>query len=539
MKVDHATVDPDVSNVSCSNQPEAGTETDQTKDNTTSKPKRQRRRQTDAHTEKTGEASKTSKARNGKGPSEGLSPDEKRRRQESMEKVRKGMKGGSWRTIEAGRTAMSSEEWRNAKISSITADTLVVGVDVASERHYMRAFSDKGIELSKKAFRFANSREGFEEALNWILELMVENDKNEVVMGLEPTGHYGMNLQKWMTEHNVLVVTVNPFAVKNSKEFRDNQQQKSDMKDPAIIADLVKNGDYMIPYQPDGDYAEFRAYAHAVERAGMDLTMAKNRLHRWVSIYFTAYEKVFWQIDAESGMVLFEKGLLPGDLVSLGPEGILDIFKENRLRGCGIDRATKIYEAAKESLGLKDGLEGASDEVRMLVEDIRREKERILKMTEKMNGYCEKLYNVSEILEIRGITLNSLAPFLADLGDISRFRSPREIIKYAGINPVTPNSSGKNAGKGKISKRGRKRLRKHIFLMAFQVSRHAPEWKTLHEYYTTRPGNQLKPLQSLMALSGKLIRVIWILLKTDQKYDPEKMLTQIKRIQKNKTATSD
>ena len=53
-------------------------------------------------------------------------------------------------------------------------------------------------------------------------------------------------------------VLVNPHHVKKSKELDDNHPTKNDRKDPKVIAGLVREGRYMIPYLPDGVYADLR-----------------------------------------------------------------------------------------------------------------------------------------------------------------------------------------------------------------------------------------------------------------------------------------
>lgn len=50
----------------------------------------------------------------------------------------------------------------------------------------------------------------------------------------------------------------------------------------------------------------------------------------------------------------------------------------------------------------------------------------------------------------------------------------------------------------------------------------------LHVYYTTRAGNPLKKMQSLIAIACKLLRMIYTILKTGRTYDPEKMLKDIR-----------
>ena len=79
---------------------------------------------------------------------------------------------------------------QNAKIEAVTENTLVVGIDVGSEFHYARAFDWRGIEFSRKPFKFSNTEPGFTEFKAWILHIQTEHDKDAVVPGMEPTGHY-------------------------------------------------------------------------------------------------------------------------------------------------------------------------------------------------------------------------------------------------------------------------------------------------------------------------------------------------------------
>ena len=50
-----------------------------------------------------------------------------------------------------------------------------------------------------------------------------------------------------------------------------------------------------------------------------------------------------------------------------------------------------------------------------------------------------------------------------------------------------------------------------------------PEFRELHNYYTTRRLNPLKKMQSLMAIAAKLIRVFFAMLTKGVDYDPKKL----------------
>ena len=100
--------------------------------------------------------------------------------------------------------------------------TLVLGIDVGSETHYARAFDYRGIEYSKKPFKFSNTEVGFVTFKEWILDLKEKHEKDKVVPGMEPTGHYWFNLGKFLQDNEMKPVLVNPHHVKKSKELDDN-----------------------------------------------------------------------------------------------------------------------------------------------------------------------------------------------------------------------------------------------------------------------------------------------------------------------------
>lgn len=55
---------------------------------------------------------------------------------------------------------------------------------------------------------------------------MKETQKTEVVVGIEPTGHYWMNLAYFLDQYGIPLVMVNPMHVKRSKELDDNLPTK-------------------------------------------------------------------------------------------------------------------------------------------------------------------------------------------------------------------------------------------------------------------------------------------------------------------------
>src|SRR5690606_1541471 len=135
---------------------------------------------------------------------------------------------------------------------------------------------------------------------------------------------------------------------------------------------------------------------------------------------------------------------------------------------------------------------------------------------------------IKEVLKIKGIGLVTAAGFMAEVGDLSRLDHPKQIQKLAGLN-IRENSSGKHKGKTTISKRGTRRLRALLSHEIMPVLATKPEFRRIHQYYTTRAQNPLKKKQSLILLCCKLIRIIFALMKKQVAYDPQQMMNDIQR----------
>lgn len=98
----------------------------------------------------------------------------------------------------------------------------------------------------------------------------------------------------------------------------------------------------------------------------------------------------------------------------------------------------------------------------------------------------------------------------------------------AGLN-LRENSSGKHKGKTTISKRGRRRLREGLFNVMIPILAHNEEFRQLHQRNLTRAKNPLNKMQSIIALCGKLIRVLYALLTKGCEYNATKLMNDINR----------
>jgi len=258
--------------------------------------------------------------------------------------IKNNLKASTWHELET-----KGKFDKNKKLSFISDDMLILGCDIGSETHYVRVIDTRGRELSKSAFPFSNTSEGFESLLEWATKLAAAYSKTQIVLGLEPTGHYWFALATWLVAKGISVVQVNPYAVKQTKEIEDNSQLKDDTKDPKLIANLVKDGNFGMPYLPEKLYADIRRLSMFRDQLNEDRIRNLNRLHREMKIYFPEYKDAFGKIDGAFSLEVLKVAPFPEELIKLGTEGIKEIWHDAKLRGRGYVNAVSIVESARKA----------------------------------------------------------------------------------------------------------------------------------------------------------------------------------------------
>ena len=416
---------------------------------------------------------------------------------------------------------------QNDRLNQVTAESLVVGVDIGSQDHFARAFDWSGFEFSKRAFRFSNTNVGFLSFLRWLEEMAVKTGMKKIIVGCEPTGCYWLTFQKFLQDHDILLVTVNPYSVKRSKELDDNSPEKSDLKDPKTIAGLVKDGRFSTSYLPESVYAEIREASVCRDQIMKQHVRLSNQIQGWLQKYFPEYFECYKEWDSASGLMVLRHAPLPQDIINLGAGGINEIWRKAKVRAAGIKRAQTLIEAAQNSVGLTGG-EAARLEIWILVNDYTAKAEQL----RRLDGYLEEkvmeVPNVEKLLAIKGVGLSTVTGFVAEVGDIGRFTDPRQVQKLAGLE-ITKISSGKRKGQPGISRRGRRKLRRTMYESARALINWNPAFLDVFLYYRNRTRRPLGSMQAKIAVACKAIRVFFVILQTGCEFDEERFRKDIIR----------
>lgn len=422
---------------------------------------------------------------------------------------------------------------RNERINQVGEDTLVIGIDIAKEHHYACAVDLRGRELAK-VWRIHQSRQGFIHLENSIHELMKQHHKKNVLIGFEATGHYWMNLASFLEVIGIPFVLVNPMHVKQSKEMDDNLQTKSDAKDARVIAKLLPNGYFSVPRKMTTVDHQIRKGASIRDRLRKDIAIVKNRIQRWIDLYFPEFRQVFKHYGKQELTVL-KLTPFPEDIKNASAEELVKQQKAAGAKYAGRPKMAKLIELARDSIGVREGEYMARLEIQGLVSQLELFEAQLEDVTTKMIEQAKGLPEFHFLVSIKGISENTVSELLAETGSLENYKHPRQIIKLAGLT-LRENSSGKQEGSKKISKRGRRKLRALLYRAILPLIQNNTAFHDVYTYYHSREHNPLKKKEAMVVLCRKLIQVLHGLSINRTMFDPERMLADLSHISESKVA---
>ncbi|WHY79433.1 IS110 family transposase [Neobacillus sp. WH10] len=411
------------------------------------------------------------------------------------------------------------QDKQNQLIERISDTHLIVGVDIAQQLHVARAVNFRGIVVGAP-ITFENNEEGFVKLLNWIQDLQRLKNLDAAIVGMEPTGHYWINLSKWLDKQNIEVVTVNPHLVKRNKENRDNTQSKSDKKDALVIADMVKNGYYSFVRPTSESFEKLRVLISNRDVIVKRLVMSINQVNRWVDLVFPELRQVFKDVTCKGAIATLRLFPTPDEISSLETLDVMRGWKSLMKRQPGPKKAQSLINLAKSSIGTGQALDAYKFHLEQLLEEYDLAVKQLERVEQQVKEVLYKIPFAKKLLMIKGISEISLAGILGESGDLSGFSHGNSLLRHAGLH-LAEASSGKWKGQIVISKRGRSRLRRFLYLATMSLVMNNPEFKALHSYNVKV--KKIKKMKSIMKLIGKLARIFVGIARRNESYCPTKV----------------
>jgi transposase len=114
---------------------------------------------------------------------------------------------------------------------------------------------------------------------------------------------------------------------------------------------------------------------------------------------------------------------------------------------------------------------------------------------------------------IPGVGFVTAEVVLAELADVSRFHSQKQVVAYAGLSPGQRESAGKSR-ELHLEKNGSKHLRWALIEAAWRLVRHAPRWKAVYDKLKAR----VRPKKAITAVARRLLCMMTAILNSGECY---------------------
>jgi transposase len=118
---------------------------------------------------------------------------------------------------------------------------------------------------------------------------------------------------------------------------------------------------------------------------------------------------------------------------------------------------------------------------------------------------------------IPGVGETSAATLLAELGDVSLFRSARQVAAFVGLAPRLHESGTSVRARSSLSKMGRPRLRRAVYFPALSAIRYNPPVRALAERLRAAGKSKMTVVGAAMR---KLVHIAFGVLRSGKPFDP-------------------
>ena len=119
---------------------------------------------------------------------------------------------------------------------------LYVGIDVAKSKHDCYIIDSDGV-IHTDSLRISNDRKGFDELLRTILNALGGDPIQNAKVGLEHTGHYSINIKRFLESQGFVVTSFNPLETNAFRKASTLRKTKTDKCDAKTIATMLFSDD--------------------------------------------------------------------------------------------------------------------------------------------------------------------------------------------------------------------------------------------------------------------------------------------------------
>ena len=395
------------------------------------------------------------------------------------------------------------------------SDTLYVGLDIAKAKHYARAVGHK-CKKGTEAFSFSNDRKNFEKFLAKISRWQKKYECSKVVIGMEPTGNYGLPLEYFLKQSGFDVYRVSPLTVSRIKDAMDNSPLKSDKKDALLIAKLLSEGNVLTPSPLDENMETVKTCILTMEDLDKIQGQLANHMESSLAAHFPEYTKAIKDPLSVTSRVLLKEYSTPAAIAEAEVEKISEILSKASRKQMGRKKAEELCNLARSSIGVPVDNEAANLALATLIELYEVAEAARNKFKKILDKTLVKIPLYAVLRSVKGIGKMTAAAIIAFLGDLTEYDNEAQVLKKAGLN-LFNRSSGSKYGTCHISRRGKGLLRRNLYMCCMV---HTHKDSPFHSKYSDLKNRLRSHKKAMVALMRKTLRICFALARTNTMFDP-------------------
>ncbi|MDY8049704.1 IS110 family transposase [Paenibacillus polymyxa] len=387
----------------------------------------------------------------------------------------------------------------------------VVGLDVAKGVSVVQAFLGRN-EPYGILESITHEESGFERLGELLDELKVLSGREPVII-LEATGHYHRGLVSYLIREEYKHFIINPLQ---SKRARNTQLRKvkTDAADAWHLADMYYRGDVTPHRTWDELYTELQHVTRQHEFITSMYVQAKLNSRALLDQVFPAFEKVFGNLFSATALRVLQSCL--NDEFEKVESIIEEQTGKSHSKDWVREKANQLRQAFLEWANNKRSITQSMALVGMVSLLLEFQKQ-LSRLEETMEEISATLPEVELLKTIPGIGDKLASAIIAEIGDARQFRSAKQLVAYAGLDPSVYSSGKYTASRNRITKRGSKRLRRALYL-AVQCGLRGGRNSRLKDYYDMKR-KEGKPYKVVViACANKLLHHVYAILNKDQPY---------------------
>ena len=385
---------------------------------------------------------------------------------------------------------------------------IYVGIDIAKTNHYASIINYSTGEVIENPFLVTNNKQGFDLLYSKIKDL----DKENVLIGLESTAHYGNNFIFYFHEKQFKIGLINPIQTSTLRKTRI-RKVKNDKVDSLLICEALSLGYYNLLSNYDIELLEIKSLCRFRKELKDKASGAKIQLNSYVDQVFPELNCFFKNnLDIKTAHELLKLCQSPQDISKLNLTNLSNLLIKSSRGKYDKNRAIELKQLASNSVGINNS--ALCIQIKMTIELIELLESQIKDIEKQVSEFIKKSDNV--ITSIPGIADITADIIISEIGDINRFNNPSQVLAFAGLDPSVKQSGTFNASSTRMSKRGSSLLRYALILAANNVQLNT---KTFNDYYNIKRAQGKLHYNALGHCAGKLVRVIFYMLKNNVKFN--------------------